>query len=99
MYKKLNILCRDNDNIGITPDQTTVYVEFYHGLLLQTILKFCVYRGLGGDYSYSNMTNYFKMTNYSKFYCKTVIVTTAIMSDKKGVTGLCCILPRKYFVV
>ena len=23
-------------NIGITPDQTTVYAEFYHGLRLQT---------------------------------------------------------------
>ena len=53
----------------------------------QTIVKFCVYRGLGGDYSYSNMTNYFKMNNYSKFYCKTFIVTTAIMSDKRELQG------------
>ena len=73
--------------IGITPDQTTVYAEFYYDLLLQTMVKFCVYRGLGGDYSYSNMTNYFKMNNYSKFYCKTVIVTTAIMSDKREYQG------------
>ena len=47
------------------------------------MVKFYVYHGLGGDYSYSNMTNYFKMNSYSKFYCKTVIVTTAIMSDKR----------------
>ena len=72
-------------NIGITPDQTTVYVEFYHGLRLlpQTMVKLCVYHSLGGGYSYSNMTNYFKMNNYCKFYCKTFIVTTAIMSDNR----------------
>ena len=49
--------------IGITPDQTTVYAEFYHGLLPQTT----VYCGLGVGYSYSDMTNYFKLNNYWKF--------------------------------
>ena len=61
--------CTGGVNIGITPDQTTV--------------KFWVYRGFGGCYSYSNMTNYFKMNNYCKFYCMTFIVTTAIMSDNR----------------
>ena len=37
--------------------------------------------GGGGGYPYSNMTNYFKVNNYHKFYSKTVIVTTAIMSN------------------
>ena len=41
------------------------------------VLKFCIYHGFGGGYSYSNMTNYFKMNIYCKFYGKTVIVTTA----------------------
>ena len=55
--------------IGITPDQTMVYAEFYHGLRLlpQAMVKFCVYRGLGGGFSYSNMTDYFKLNNYYKF--------------------------------
>ena len=74
-------------NIGITPNQTMVYAEFYHGLLPETMVKFCVYRGLGGGYSYSNMTNYFKMHNYCKFYCKMFIVTTAIMSDNRELPG------------
>ena len=67
-----------------------IYAEFYHGLrglMLQTMLKFCVYRGFGGGYFYSNMTNYFKMNNYAKFYCKTFIAMTAIMSDKKEQQG------------
>ena len=51
------------------------------------MVKFCVYRGLGGRYSYSNMINYFKMNNYCKFYCKTFIVTTAIMSDNREGPG------------
>ena len=84
----------DGSNIGITPKHTMVYAEFYHGLpgykprrqslrgvWPQTAVKFCVYNGLGGDYSYSNMTNYFKMNNYCKFHGDTVIVMTAIMSD------------------
>ena len=45
------------------------------------MVKFCVYRGLGSGYSYTNMTNFFKMNNYCIFYCKTFIVTTAIMGD------------------
>ena len=48
------------------------------------MVKFCVYRGFGGGYSYSNMTNYFKLINYCKFYCKTFIVKTAIMGDNRG---------------
>ena len=40
-----------------------------------------------GAYSYSNMTNYFKLNNYCKFYSKTVIVDTAIMSDNSNVPG------------
>ena len=76
-YRNLNII------IGITPDQTMVYAEFYHGLLPQTMVKFCICRGLEGGYSYSNMINYFKMNNYCKFYCKTLIVRTAIMSDNR----------------
>ena len=50
---------------------------------VKTMVKFCVYHGLGGGYSYFNMTNYFKMNNYCKFYCKTLIVRTAIMSDNR----------------
>ena len=83
-------------NIGITPSQTKLCAEFYHGLLHQTILKFCVYCGLGGGYSYSNMANYFKLNKYCKFYCKRFIV---IMGDNREFTGLCCILPVKYFIV
>ena len=48
------------------------------------MVKFCVCHGLGGGYSYSNMTNYFKMNKYHKFYCKTFIVTTATMSDNRS---------------
>ena len=33
------------------------------------------------------MTNYFKMNNYCKFYCKTFIVTTVIMSDNRESPG------------
>ena len=51
------------------------------------MVKFCVYRGLGGGYCYFNMTNYFKMHNYCKFYCKMFIVTTAIMSDNRELPG------------
>ena len=51
------------------------------------MVKFCVYRGLGGSYSYSNMTNYFKLNNYCKFYCKTFIVMAAIMSDNRERPG------------
>ena len=51
------------------------------------MVKFCVYHGLGGGYSYSNMTNYFKMHNYCKFYCKMFIVTTDIMSDNRELPG------------
>ena len=51
------------------------------------MVKFCVYHGLGGGYSYSNMTDYFKMNNYCKFYCKMFIVTTATMSDNRELPG------------
>ena len=47
------------------------------------MVKFCVYCGYGGGYSYSNMTYYFKMNNYCKFYGKTFIVTRAITSDNR----------------
>ena len=43
--------------------------------------------GGGGGYSYSNMTHYFKINNYDKFYCKTCIGTTAIMSDNRELQG------------
>ena len=56
--------------IGVTPDQTMVYTEFYHDLRLQ-ILK--------AKPSYSNMTNYFKLNNYYKFYSKMVIDMSAII--------------------
>ena len=58
-------------------------------LLPQTMVKLCVYHGLGGGYSYSNMTNYFKMNNYCIFYCKTLIVMTAIMGDNRELQGYC----------
>ena len=45
------------------------------------MVKFCVYPGFGGGYSYSNVNNYFKVNNYCKFCGKTFIVTIAIMSD------------------
>ena len=53
-------------HIGITPDQTMYTQNFtmvYHGLRLlsgllpQTMVKYCVYHGLAGGYSYSNMTS------------------------------------------
>ena len=85
--------------IGIIPDQTMVkfcvylrgllpqtmvkFCVYLRGLLPQTMVKFCVYRGFGGGYSYSHMANHFKMNNHCKFYCKTFIVTTAIMSDNR----------------
>ena len=50
---------------------------------IRVMLEFCIYRGLVRGYSYSNMTNYFKMNNYCKFYCKRFIVTTAIMNDNR----------------
>ena len=51
------------------------------------MVKFCVYHCFGGCYSYSNLTNYFKMNNYCKFYGKTVIFTTAVMHDNLELPG------------
>ena len=75
-----------------------VYAEFYHdlslgGLLPQIMVKFCLYHGVGGGYSYSNMTNNFKMNNYCKFYCKTFIVTRDIMSDNRELQGYAVFYP------
>ena len=71
------------------PNQTTVYTEFYIFVRHmkkqpQTMVKFCV---LSGHYSYSNMTNYFKMNYYCKFYGKMVIGATATMSDNSELPG------------
>ena len=51
------------------------------------MVKFYVYCGFGGGYSYSNMTNYFKMNNHCKFYGITFIVMAAIMSDNRELQG------------
>ena len=51
------------------------------------MVKFCVYHGFGGDYSDSNMTNYFKMNNYCKYYGNTFIVMTTIVSDNREMLG------------
>ena len=51
------------------------------------MVEFCVYYGLRGGYSYSNMTNYFKMNNNYTFYGKTGIVMTAIMSNNSNLPG------------
>ena len=51
------------------------------------MVQFCVYLGFGGGYCYSNMKNYFKMNNYYIYYCKTFIVTTAIMGDNRESQG------------
>ena len=42
-----------------------------------------VWRG----YSYSNVTKYFKLNNYNKFYSKMVIVMTGKMSDNSNLPG------------
>ena len=47
--------------------------------------KFCVYHSLVGDYF--NTINYFTINNYCKFYCKTVIIVTATMSDNSELVG------------
>ena len=46
-----------------------------------------------GGYSYSNVTNYFKMNNYCKFYGKTFIVTRAIMNDNRELQGYAVFYP------
>ena len=51
------------------------------------MVKFCIYPGFGGGYSYSNMTNYFARNNYCKLSGKTFIVMRAIMSDIRELQG------------
>ena len=59
------------------------------------MVKFCIYHGFEGGYSYSNMTNYFKMNNDCKFYCKTVVVREPIIRSYQ----VMLILSVKYFVI
>ena len=61
------------------------------------MVKLCVCPGFGGVYSYSNMTNYFKMKNYCKF-CSKTFVTRAIMSDIREFQ-VYAVFYSKYFVV